>query len=77
MPAKAPLLINSLVPPLVSVHVSVYVVVDEGETVWVPLRALLPLQPPEAVHEDMLTVDQKSVELLPGEIASGLATTLT
>ena len=48
-----------------------------GDTTNVPLVASLPLQPPEAVHEVALLLDQASVELLPEVIEVGLAVKVT
>jgi hypothetical protein len=39
----------------------------------VPLSVSAPVQPPEAVHEVALVLDQVSVELLPALIVEGLA----
>jgi hypothetical protein len=44
---------------------------------WDPLVAWLPNQPPEAVHEVALVVDQAKVELLPLTMELGLAARLT
>ena len=48
-----------------------------GETASVPLVAALPVQPPEAVHEVALVLDQARVELLPEVIEVGLAFKVT
>lgn len=44
-----------------------------GETEVLPLVALLPLHPPEAVHEVVFALDQESVEDWPDVIELGLA----
>jgi hypothetical protein len=64
------------VPP-VPVHVRVYVVVAVGKTPRVPLVAVVPVQPPLAVHEVAFVLDQVSVELLPEVMVVGLAVKLT
>ena len=48
-----------------------------GDTTNVPLVAALPVQPPEAVHEVALVLDQVNVELLPDVIKVGLAVKVT
>ena len=48
-------------------------VVAVGETPSVPLVASVPVQPPLAVHDVALVLDQVSVELLPALIVEGLA----
>jgi len=62
-----------LVVPPVPVQASVYVVVAVGETVALPLVPLLPLQPPDAVHELAFVLDHVSVEDWPAAIDVGLA----
>jgi hypothetical protein len=52
-------------------------VLEVGETDWVPLVALAPLQPLEAVHDVALVVDQVSVELEPEVIDEGEAEMVT
>ena len=44
-----------------------------GETTSVPLVASVPVQPPDAVQDVALLLDQVSVELPPGAIVVGLA----
>jgi hypothetical protein len=44
-----------------------------GETASVPLVGSAPVQPPEAVQDVALLLDQVSVELLPDGIVVGLA----
>ena len=39
----------------------VYVVVAVGDTLFVPLTASVPVQPPLAVHEEALVLDQVKV----------------
>lgn len=63
--------------PLVPVQVSVYAVVLVGETVAMPLVAFAPVQPPLAVQEVALVVDQVKFELLPDVIVVGLAVKVT
>lgn len=53
-----------MLPPL-PVQVSVYVVLDVGETDCVPLVALVPVQPFDAVHDVAFVVDQVRVAELP------------
>jgi len=48
-------------------------VVAVGETTSVPLVASVPVQPPDAVQDVALLLDQVSVELPPGAIVVGLA----
>jgi hypothetical protein len=48
-----------------------------GDTESVPLIACAPVQPPDAVHDVALVLDQVSVELLPGVIDVGLALSAT
>jgi hypothetical protein len=60
------------VPPL-PLQLNMYVVVLAGDTVRVPLVALVPDQPPEAAHEVALVEDQVTVETLPGVMLAGLA----
>ena len=48
-----------------------------GETPSVPLVASAPVQPPEAVHEVALVLDQVSVELAPEAIVVGFAVSVT
>jgi len=48
-----------------------------GETASVPLVALVPVQPPVAVHDVALVEDQVSVELPPAVMPVGLADRLT
>jgi hypothetical protein len=48
-----------------------------GETTRVPLVASVPVQPPEAVHELTLVLDQVSVELPPAVIVVGFAAIVT
>ena len=48
-----------------------------GDTPNVPLVPSVPVQPPEAVHEVALVLDQVSVELLPEAIEVGLAVSVT
>jgi len=64
------------VPP-VPAQDSVYVVVAVGDTTWVPLVASAPVQPPDAVHEVALVLDQVSVEVLPESMVVGLAVNVT
>ena len=52
-------------------------VVVVGETPSVPLVASVPVQPPEAVHEVALVLDQVSVELAPKAIVVGFAVSVT
>jgi hypothetical protein len=60
------------------VQVSVYLVVAVSAPVLaVPLVASDPLQPPEAVQEVALAVDQLKVELLPLATLLGLAVIVT
>jgi hypothetical protein len=44
-----------------------------GDATRVPLVALVPLHPPEAVHEVALVEDQVTVEILPAVMLVGLA----
>ena len=44
-----------------------------GDTVALPLVALVPVQPPEAVHDVASVLDQVSVELAPAVIVAGFA----
>src|SRR5262245_44175726 len=53
---------DALAEPPLPVHVSVYVVVVVGDTVCVPLVALLPLHPPDAVHDVTFEENQERVE---------------
>jgi lysine/ornithine N-monooxygenase len=55
----------------------VYVVVAVGKTPRVPLVAVVPVQPPLAVHEVAFVLDQVSVELLPEVMVVGVALKLT
>jgi hypothetical protein len=48
-----------------------------GDAAKVPLVALVPLHPPEAVHEVALVEDQVTVELLPDVMLAGLAEIVT
>ena len=48
-----------------------------GDAAKVPLVALAPLHPPEAVHEVALVEDQVTVELLPDVMLAGLAEIVT
>ena len=49
--------------PPAPVHVSEYVVVALGETIWFPESAFAPLHPPLAVHDVALVEAQVSVEV--------------
>jgi hypothetical protein len=60
--------------PPVPVQVSVNVEVDEnGPAICVPLRLLLPVQLPEALHAVALLLDHVSVEVLCAGMVIGLA----
>ena len=48
-----------------------------GDATRVPLVALVPLHPPEAVHEVALVEDQVTVELLPDVMLVGFAENAT
>ena len=48
-----------------------------GDSASVPLVPSVPVQPPDAVHEVALVLDQVSVELLPEAIEVGLAVNVT
>jgi hypothetical protein len=48
-----------------------------GDATRVPLVALVPLHPPEAVHEVALVEDQVTVELLPDVMLVGFAEIVT
>ena len=48
-----------------------------GDAARVPLVALVPLHPPEAVHEVALVEDQVTVEILPDVMLGGLAEIVT
>ena len=48
-----------------------------GDTARVPLVALVPVQPPLAVHEIALVEDQVTVEILPEIMLVGLADNVT
>jgi hypothetical protein len=48
-----------------------------GLTLFVPLTASAPLQPPLAVHSVAFVLDQVSVELPPEAIVVGLAVNVT
>ncbi len=50
---------------------------EAGETASVPLVALEPVQPPDAVHVVAFVLDQLSVELPPGAIDTGFAASAT
>jgi hypothetical protein len=63
--------------PSAPVQVSVKVVVFVRETLCVPLVAFVPVQPPLAVQEVALVLDQVRVELLPGSIVVGIAVSVT
>ena len=64
--------------PFGPVQVKVYVVREESEPVdCEPEVGLLPDQPPEAVQEVTLVVDQESVDEPPELTAEGLAVRLT
>jgi hypothetical protein len=64
---------GGLVPPA-PVHVNEYAMVAvRAAVVWVPLAAIVPLQPPEAVHDVALVELQVSVEVAPLAIGLGLA----
>jgi len=52
-------------------------VVAVGETPSVPLVPSAPVQPPLAVHEVALVLDQVSVELAPEAIVVGFAVSVT
>ena len=63
----------SALPP-VPVQVRVYSVVEfKADVVFVPLTGIVPLQPPEAVHEVALVASQISLASLPLVICAGLA----
>lgn len=64
-----------LLPPG-PVHISEYVLVAVGDTVWLPLVDLLPLQAPEAVQEVALVEFQVNVLVCPEDIFDGLAVML-
>lgn len=65
-------------PPPVPMQDSVYVVfVVRAPVVCEPLVALLPDQPPEAVHEVAFVLDQPKVDALPLAIVLGLAPSVT
>jgi hypothetical protein len=53
------------------------VVVVVGDTPNVPLVPSVPVQPPLAVHEVALVLDQVSVELAPAVIVVGFAVSIT
>jgi hypothetical protein len=61
------------VEPSVPRHVSVYPVVTEGETVWLPAVAFDPDQPPAAEHEAAFEAVHESWELPPGAMLDGFA----
>jgi len=63
--------------PPVPLHASVYVVVEATVTDWVPLVALPPLQPPEAVQLVALVELQVSVDVAPLATVVGLADSVT
>jgi len=64
---------GALVPPAPE-HVKEYAVVAvRAPVVFVPLAAIVPLQPPEAVHDVALVELQVSVEVPPLAIGVGLA----
>jgi len=48
-----------------------------GATVSVPLVASVPVQPPDAVHDVALVLDQVKVELSPVVIVAGVAFNVT
>jgi hypothetical protein len=48
-----------------------------GDAARVPLVALVPLHPPDAVHEVALVEDQVTVEILPDVMLVGLAEIVT
>jgi hypothetical protein len=64
------------VPPA-PVQDSVYVVVLVGDTARVPLVALVPVQPPAAVHDVALLDDQVTVAIWPEAMLVGLAENAT
>jgi hypothetical protein len=53
------------------------VVVAAGFTERVPLSALEPVQPPDAVHDVAFALDQVSAESAPAVIEGGLAVSVT
>ena len=59
-------------PPL-PVQERLYVAVAEGVAFSLPLVDLFPLQPPLAVHDDVLVEDQVSVVDCPAVIDDGVA----
>jgi hypothetical protein len=63
--------------PPAPVHDSVYVAVDDGDTLTVPLVALVPVQPPLALQEVVFVLDQVRVELPPDAILVGPADSVT
>ena len=72
-----PIVADEVAVPPAPVHAKVYVVVAVGVTPCVPLIALLPVQPPEAVHAVALVDDQVSVEVAPAIIDVGEAEKVT
>lgn len=66
--------VDALLSPDAFEHVSTNVVVAViAGVAWLPESALLPVQPPEAVHDCALVVDQVSVLVCPLVTAVGLA----
>ena len=72
-----PTVADEVAVPPAPVHAREYVVVAMGETDCVPLTALLPLHPPEAVHDVALVDDHVSVEDWPAVIDAGEAEMVT
>jgi hypothetical protein len=63
--------------PLASVHVSPYVVVVAGVTIWLPESALVPVHPPFAVHVVTFVPLHVSVTDVPAVTLVGLAESVT
>jgi hypothetical protein len=60
------------------VHVNEYVeLADTAPVDWEPLSPLLPLQPPDALHDVALVLDQVSTEEAPEFTVLGVAVSVT
>jgi hypothetical protein len=78
LPGTVTVALTTLLVPPAPVQVSEYdVVAETGPMLCVPLVVLVPLQPPEAVHEVAFTEFHVNVELPPFAIDAGFAVKVT
>jgi hypothetical protein len=78
VPGTVTVVVATLLRPPAPAHVSEYnVVAVSGPVLWLPLEALVPLQPPEAVHAVALVELHVRVEPPPRTTVVGFAARVT